>query len=90
MVEASKDFVVPFAFKKVFSPEECTALVRAFKAYDVDKSGSINASEFKKACKDLGHSDVTDAQLLELFKKVDKNNDSTIDWEEFLDMMQTV
>lgn len=90
MVEASKDFVVPFAFKKVFSPEECTALVRAFKAYDVDKSGNISASEFKKACKDLGHSDVSDAQLLELFKKVDKNNDSTIDWEEFLDMMQTV
>lgn len=50
MVEASKDFVVPFAFKKVFSPEECTALVRAFKAYDTDKSGNISAKEFKKAC----------------------------------------
>ena len=25
-----------------------------------------------------------------MFKKVDKNNDSVIEWEEFLDLMQTV
>lgn len=33
---------------------------------------------------------MTDDQLTTLFKKVDKNHDSVIDWEEFLDMMQTV
>jgi Ca2+-binding EF-hand superfamily protein len=38
----------------------------------------------------MGHSDVTDAQIQELFKKVDKNNDSTIDWEEFLEMMVSI
>jgi len=90
MVEATKDLVVPFAFKKIFSPEECTALVRAFQAFDKNKDGTMDAKEFKQACKDIGHGDVTDQQLSDIFKKVDKNNDSKIDWEEFLAMMQTV
>jgi plastin-1 len=90
MVEASKDFVVPFAFKKVFSPEECTTLVRTFKTYDKDKSGNISASEFKQVCKDVGRGDVTDEKIHELFKQADKNNDSVIDWEEYLTMMQGV
>lgn len=90
MVEASKEFIVPFAFKKVFSPEECTSLTRTYKMYDRDKSGNIDAKEFKQMCKDLGHGDVSDARLAELFKQADKNNDSTIDWEEFLTMMQGV
>jgi Ca2+-binding EF-hand superfamily protein len=92
MVEAStsKEIAVPFSFKKIFTPEECTTLVGAFKSFDKDKSGTICASEFKNACKSMGHSDVTDAQIQELFKKVDKNNDSTIDWEEFLEMMVSI
>lgn len=90
MVEASKDFVVPFAFKKVFSPEECTSLVRTFKSYDRDKSGKIDAKEFRQVCKDLGHGDITDEKINELFSRADKNSDSVIDWEEFLTMMQSV
>lgn len=90
MVEASKALVIPFAFKKVFSPEECTALERTFKTYDKDKSGSIDAKEFKQVCKDLGHGDVTDETLKALFEKADKNTDSVIDWEEYLTMMQGV
>lgn len=90
MVEASKDLVVPFAFKKVFNPEECTALVRTFKTYDKDKSGTIDAKEFKQVCKDLGRGDVSQEKIDELFKQADKNKDSVIDWEEYLSMMQSV
>jgi Ca2+-binding EF-hand superfamily protein len=90
MVEATKSYTIPFAFKKVFSPEECTSLERTFKAYDKDKSGSINAKEFKQVCKDLGHGDVTEELLKSLFEKADKNNDSVIDWEEYLTMMLSV
>ena len=90
MVELNKDIVVPFSFKKIFSPEECSNLVSAFKSFDKDKSGQIDASEFKQVCKSMGHSDVSDAQIAVLFKKIDKNNDSKIDWEEFLELMVTV
>lgn len=90
MVEATKTYVIPFSFKKVFTPEECTALERTFKAYDKDKSGSIDAKEFKQVCKDLGHGDVTEDQLKSLFAKADKDMDGTIDWEEYLTMMQGV
>jgi len=36
--------------------------------------------------KDLGHSEVTPDQVGTLLKKVDKNNDSVIDFMEFLEM----
>lgn len=91
MVEASaQQYVVPFALKKVFNPEECDLLARTFKAYDRDKNGTIDAKEFRQICKDTGHGDITEAKLQEIFARVDKNHDSKIDWEEYLDMMQTV
>ncbi len=90
MVESTQEFVVPFAFKKVFSPEECTSLVRTFKSYDRNKSGDIDAKEFRQVCKDLGHGDITDDKIEELFKRVDKNSDGVINWEEFLTMMMSV
>ena len=58
----------------------------AFKLYDLDKNGTMNASEFKQVLVDLGKRDVTDQQVTSLMKEVDKNNDSTIDWNEFLEV----
>jgi Ca2+-binding EF-hand superfamily protein len=45
--------------KKIFNPEECTELARAFKGYDKDKNGTMDAKEFKAVCKELGHDEVT-------------------------------
>jgi len=61
-----------------------------FKHYDADKSGTINASEFKKILIDLGKRDVTDEQANEMLKQVDKNNDSVIQWSEFLDVLSCI
>ena len=58
----------------------------AFKLYDLDKNGTMNASEFKQVLVDLGKRDVTDQQVTSLMKEVDKNNDSTFDWNEFLEV----
>ena len=33
------------------------------KSFDKDKSGQIDAGEFKQVCKSMGHSDVSDAQI---------------------------
>lgn len=50
----------------------------------------MDAKEFKQVLKDLGHSDITPQQVDDVLKKVDKNNDSVIDWLEFLDMFQSI
>lgn len=53
-------------------------LQHAFKLYDTDKNGSMNATEFKQVLKDLGKRDITDDQVNQMLSEVDKNNDSTI------------
>lgn len=58
----------------------------AFKLYDKDKNGSMDASEFKQVLVDLGKRDVTDQQVQEMLKQVDRNNDNVIQWGEFLDV----
>lgn len=58
----------------------------AFKLYDTDKNGTMDANEFKTVLKDLGKRDVTDDQVKSLLAEVDKNNDSVINWTEFLDV----
>lgn len=57
-----------------------------FKYYDIDKNGSMNASEFKQVLIDLGKRDVTDQQVQEMLAQVDRNNDNVIQWNEFLDV----
>ena len=46
----------------------------------------MNATEFKQVLKDLGKRDVTDQQVLDMLKEVDRNNDNVIQWSEFLDV----
>ena len=65
-------------------------MVNSFKNYDKDSSETINKEEFKQVLKDMGHSDVTDSYLSEVFSKIDLNKDGVISWEEFLNMMQYI
>jgi Ca2+-binding EF-hand superfamily protein len=46
----------------------------------------MNAAEFKQVLVDLGKRDVTDQQVLEMLKQVDRNNDNVIQWVEFIDV----
>ena len=62
----------------------------AFKLYDQDKNGTMNATEFKQVLVDLGKRDVTDDQVKSMLAEVDKNKDSVIQWNEFLDMFKTL
>ena len=57
-----------------------------FKHYDVNKDGNMDSKEFKKVCVDLGHREITDDQVQEMIKQVDRNNDNLIQWNEFLDV----
>lgn len=92
MVEANNPctYEVPFTYRKYFNTEQITEMVNAFKGYDTNSNGSIDAVEFKNALRGMGHTEVTDDQVREMLGRVDKNTDGVIDWLEFLDMMQLV
>jgi hypothetical protein len=62
-------------------------LQHAFKLYDTDKNGTINADEFKQVLNDLGKRDITEDQVKDMLASVDRNNDKVIQWEEFLDVI---
>ena len=55
---------------------------KIFDKYDKDKSGSISADEFKHLVSDLGYH-LSDNDLQEAIKKLDKNNDKKIHFDEF-------
>jgi Ca2+-binding EF-hand superfamily protein len=86
MVESTQDYTIPFQYKKVFTPEECTELVQNFKNYDANKDGHICLKEFTKILKDMGRSDITAEMQEDVFKKYDRNTNDVIEYLEFLDM----
>jgi calcium-binding protein CML len=81
---------VPFTYRKYFNTEQITEMVTAFKAYDQNSDGTIDAREFKTALQGMGHGDISDEQVQKMLTSVDKNADGVIEWIEFLDMMQMV
>mmetsp|Transcript_54055 Transcript_54055/g.74167 ORF Transcript_54055/g.74167 Transcript_54055/m.74167 type:complete len:115 (+) Transcript_54055:64-408(+) len=91
MVEAAAvDYTIPFEYKKIFSPQECTELVKAFKSYDKNNDGTMDSSEFKQTLKDLGHGDLPEEQVAKMLADVDRNNDNVISFPEFLAMFKTL
>lgn len=68
----------------------CVELQHAFKLYDADKNGTMNAKEFKQVLKDLGKREVSDDQVRSMLAEVDKNNDSVLQWGEFLEMFKAL
>jgi len=46
----------------------------------------MDSSEFKQVLIDLGYRDVTEETVQETIKQVDRNNDSLINWNEFLEV----
>jgi Ca2+-binding EF-hand superfamily protein len=59
MVDSAPDYTIPFQYRKVFSPEDCSQIVQTFKNYDKNQSRTIQASEFGKMMKDMGHGVLT-------------------------------
>ena len=52
----------------------------AFRVFDKDNSGTISANELKAVMKSLGE-DLTDAEIDEMIREADKDNNGTIDCE---------
>lgn len=60
-------------------------LIAAFRYFDKDGSGHITVDELQQACQDHNLSDVI---IEDIIKEVDQDNDGTIDYGEFVAMMQ--
>ncbi|XP_020255950.1 calcium-dependent protein kinase 10-like isoform X2 [Asparagus officinalis] len=60
-------------------------LFAAFSYFDKDGSGYITQDELQQACEEFG---IEDAQLEEMIRDVDQDNDGLIDYNEFVAMMQ--
>jgi len=66
------------------SNEDLEELKNAFEEYDLNKDGSITVEEFKKSLSNVGIA-ISDQEANDYIKKMDKNNNGMIEWEEFLD-----
>ena len=63
----------------------------AFKLFDTDNSGTIDANEIAKLLGGEEFKDVyTTEQLEEAIKEVDENGDGEIDFDEFMTMMKGI
>ena len=51
-------------YKKYFTTEQITEMINAFKGYDTNKSGDIDATEFKAAVHSMGHTEYDDEKCM--------------------------
>jgi glycerol-3-phosphate dehydrogenase len=69
-----------------FSPVEIQGYTRTFSRFDYNKDGHITVLEMRKALDEMGES-VSEEQLHDLIAEVDLNKNSTIELDEFLQLM---
>ncbi len=68
------------------SEDEVMEIKEAFDLFDSDKSGSIDKSELKNALQNLGI-DNRNHTLTTMMKDLDKDDNGTVSFEEFIEMM---
>ncbi|XP_002737577.1 uncharacterized protein LOC100369336 [Saccoglossus kowalevskii] len=63
-------------------------IYEAFRAMDIDGSGTISAEELREVVKRLGE-DLTEDDIQEMVELVDENGDGEIDYGEFVKIMRS-
>ena len=72
---------------KMSEKDEKEEILKAFKLFDDDDTGSISLNNIKRVTKELGEN-LTDDELQEMLDEADHDGDGEINKEEFLKMMQ--
>ena len=72
--------------KPELSEDQKQELKEAFELFDADKVGSIDLHELKVLMRALGF-DVKKADVIKLVHDVDPNNEGTVVYEQFLEIM---
>jgi centrin-1 len=65
-------------------------LKKAFRIFDDDDSGKISFENLKKVSDEIFAGNVTDAELRQMIKMADDNEDGEVDLNEFLKVMKKV
>jgi Ca2+-binding EF-hand superfamily protein len=82
-----KRFYEPAKKYPEFSREDIDVFVEAFREYDTDSSGSIDAKELDVAFKRMGQG-CTPEKLQQIIDEVDDNKNGVVEWPEFLAIMR--
>ncbi|CAK4464104.1 unnamed protein product [Aphanomyces euteiches] len=72
--------------KKALDDEQMEEIKEAFSLFDTDGSGSIDARELKAAMRALGFQ-VKKAEVRKMIADIDKDENGTIEFENFVEMM---
>ncbi|KAB0373282.1 hypothetical protein FD755_014941 [Muntiacus reevesi] len=72
---------------KMSEKDEKEEILKAFKLFDDDDTGSISLNNFKRVAKERGEN-LTDDELQKMLDEADHDGDAEINKEEFLKVMQ--
>lgn len=72
---------------KVFDRDPREEILKAFKLFDEDNTGKISIKNLTKISRELGET-MTDEELKEMIKEVDRDGDNLITQEDFLRYMK--
>uniref|UniRef100_A0A8C2YNJ7 Centrin-4-like n=2 Tax=Chinchilla lanigera TaxID=34839 RepID=A0A8C2YNJ7_CHILA len=72
---------------KMSEQDEKEEILKAFKLFDDDNTGSITLNNIKRVAKELGEN-LTDNELQEMLSEADSDGDGAINEEEFLRIMK--
>lgn len=72
---------------KMSEKDEKEEILKTFKLFDDDDTGSISLNNIKRVAKELGEN-LTDDELQEMLDEADRDGDGEINEEEFLRMMK--
>ena len=72
-----------------FTKEQIAEYREHFNEYDEDKSGTVEAKELKSVLSKCGI-EMTDGQVVDMIKEVDKDGSGNLDFDEFLMLMAKV
>lgn len=82
-------YQVPEAYQKKFTANELKNFKTAFTAFDANNNGKIETIELQKALKELNE-DCSPDRVRHLIHEVDENNNGTIEFEEFLTVLDSI
>eukprot|EP00608_Synchroma_pusillum_P010380 CAMPEP_0198419292 /NCGR_PEP_ID=MMETSP1452-20131203/117_1 /TAXON_ID=1181717 /ORGANISM="Synchroma pusillum, Strain CCMP3072" /LENGTH=160 /DNA_ID=CAMNT_0044139417 /DNA_START=44 /DNA_END=526 /DNA_ORIENTATION=- len=72
---------------KMSSKDSDEEIARAFGLFDDDHTGKISLNNLKRVARELGET-MTDAELLEMIERADRDGDNELNLEEFTSVMR--
>jgi len=86
-IEFERKFYIPALDYPEFTRDEIDVFVKAFRQFDLDGNGCIDANELTTALKYMGMRATKEAAQ-QIIDSVDKDGSGTVEWNEYLEIMR--